>query len=1156
MGIEKEKKYFNAQDSILNSDDAPFAVSPNSWVNMENVRTGSTDKGTTGTVESVGGTLLLSTPQPSVNFITIGAASDEENGYHVYFKFNTTGRQDKIVAYYAASNIEYDVLLASQVTGGLNFSKNSIIHSARIANGYLYWPDGTNNQPRKINIEAAIKANNPSFITDQVAYTFPLNFSEITLIKPPPALAPNISKNFDSTFDNNFINNDSFEFAFEYIYYDNEVTVVGTYSPSSRLNFTTDNFNRIIVSMDSFERIPNTVRIINLVARVGDGTEGGGNIANIVKVWDKDVVSEAAEIVAQNNGSQVLTFNYYGNITGEALSKDDVLRPFDKVPIYSKALEVAKNRLFLGNNTEGYDTPTTTSLQISLGSQITLSATTQSTNLILVAYETQDGATVDFGYVGWYVNLPWATPSGYYAITSTENSYTAPVPVPMPTPAKPTTVAFTTGLAFRGTNWSQIVANTRPSGSTSPIITSPQSPQPYTDVITITGISATNYNVMTQKAPFFAGMAFYDFGLRKCGVITNDGITVATPTRNYAYSTAISGLNWTLSNNNVLNEIPDWAYYYAPVFTLNQRTRFFIQSSTIVAKYATRDNAGKYVFTSNIYLPNVVGIGLDTAALIQSGLGYVFNQGDICILIDSLNNIYELPVVGQDGNYIIIKAENIGNLSGVGFVFEVYTPYQTSTSETYFEMGELYNVLNPATSARQYSVIAGTIAADSYALSRSYNNTTYFAGAMSPNDLFYKRWDNDGGKVNFVTKLGQADKTQYITWSDTFIPNTGINGLSTFRVFNEIAVPQDCGSISSLILTSKVQSEGTVMLSICTVQTNSMYLQETQITDSTGATQFFSTSDKVISTINTLKGDFGTINPESVIAFRGNVYFYSAITGRVVQYSINGLFPISSYKMARFWNLFSLQYMSMTDDQIEALGSRPFIFATVDPNHNELLFTVPRVLQDPPKGYLPDYPNAVYPFDIYDGQSKTIVYKLDIVGDGRPKWLGSYSFSAEYFITLQNKLYSFKYGHLYLHNQTNNYNEFYGIQYSSKIMIVSNQMPSNPKVYNAVASESNLKPSFVYFYNDYPYQQSSDLVDNDFTDNGQRPMGLEGVWYCTIRRNKLIPTADGYTTDGLLTGEKMRNTAMFILFEWRVTTIPLELKFLNIGYTTGLGQPV
>jgi hypothetical protein len=241
-------------------------------------------------------------------------------------------------------------------------------------------------------------------------------------------------------------------------------------------------------------------------------------------------------------------------------------------------------------------------------------------------------------------------------------------------------------------------------------------------------------------------------------------------------------------------------------------------------------------------------------------------------------------------------------------------------------------------------------------------------------------------------------------------------------------------------------------------------------------------------------------------------------------------------------------FNSMTSEEIEDLGGRPFVFSMVDPYHNELLFSIPKLTNTPPKGYLPDYPDKIFPFDIFDGQGKTIVYKLGD-GVGKPYWIGSYSFNPDYFASLQNNLYSSKNGHWYLHNQPNNPNEFYGVRYSSKIMVVANALPNKPKLYDNVASESNLVPSFVYLYNILPYQQASDLVDEDFRE-------IEGGWFTTVKRNKLVPTTTGFTTDGLMTGEKMRNAAMWIMFEWRLTGTPLELRFLNIGYSLSRGYNI
>lgn len=1150
MQDEKEKKVFIAEDAFLDADSAPYALAPNSWVNLENMRFETTDNTATEAGQFIGGTKLLSVPQPSVNYIGNGMVADDESGIIVFFKKNTTGVQDKITAYYKRDNTEYDVLLSSQVDAGLNFNEMSFIHSAVILNGMVYWVDSTNNQPRKVNIESGIKANNPSFDTDETPYTFPLKFSEITIIKQPPLLSPNIVKNTDVSYTNNFIANKSFEFAFQYIYYDNEPTAIGNYSPASKLNFQNDTFNRVIVSMDSVEFIPSTVRYVNLIVR-----DSNTNNAQSVKSWDREVASENLEIENQNNQISPLSYNFYNDTSGETINPSDVLKQYDSVPIYSQSIASAKGRIFLGNNTEGYDTPLTTSMQIALGGYIDMEINSQFAQLFTVKIATIFGQPQQYGYSSWYTYLPWASPAGYYEIISTATLVIGSNTI-TPLPPPPVTTTYTTGISFKGTNINEIIQNTKPSGYNNGIPVD-DSPNPRLGFVLVTGININNYAVLAQDSPYKAGNVFLDFAGRRCAVVTQDDLTVTTPFRNFVYKNAYTSIDWSVSNANAAAEIPDWAYYYIPVLTLNQRTRFFIQGWSILPKYASKDANGNYVYNSTLYLPNTEAIALDTTSLIQNGMGYIYSEGnnDQCILVTSSDVRHELPVIGQDGNYILLKAKDIGNLGLITIMYEIYTPYKKSEQELFFDMGNVYKIDNPGTTNRGYSTLNGSFLPDAFALTRSFNNLTYISGAMSPNDLFYKIWDNDGGKVNVESKLGAAVKTQYFRWSNTFIPNTSRNGLSTFDFQDEIPVPEDCGSITKLILTSKVQDEGTVLLSICANETNSIYLGETQIIDSTGATKFFSQTKGVVSTINTLKGNFGSTHAESVVQYRGNVFWWDDINERIIQYSSNGLFPISNYKTTRFWKGFSSKFKKLAQGDFNSLGSRPFVFSVVDTYHNELLFSIPKLSNEPPKGYLPDYPNTIYPFDILDYQSKTIVYKLD-KGDGRPKWLGAFTFNADGFVAMQNELYSSKNGFLYIHNQTSNYNEFFGVQNSSKIMVASNKINGVPKVYNNVSVQCNLVPSFMYFYCDYPIQQSSDLVDLDFTSDGEKPNGLEGIYFCSIRRNKLIPTTDGFTTDGLLTGQKMRNQAMFVLCEWRVGSTPLQLQFLNIGFTLSKGEPV
>lgn len=1169
--MQSEKKYFVSSDSYLDSDSADFAVPKNAWVNMENFRTGTTDIGVIGTVESIGSTSLIK--QQDQEFIAIGSTSDEENQRFVTFYYSSLGNH-KIECTYASSGTTYTVLESADVIGGLNFTDEPI-HSSAIIGNLLSWVDGTNNQPRKINIESGIKAYQSFFQTDAQPYTLPLNFSEITLIKRPPTFSPNISKKTDNSFSGNFIANESFEFAYQYVYYDGEVSVVGAYSQATRLNFKSELFNYVQVLMDLSEIIPNTVKIVNLICRIQDGTNQGGLNAFIVKQWNKERASDSAAINAHNTAPNIFTprqplpFNFYNNSLGEKLATDDTLRPFDNVPIYSQSMEIAKYRQFLANNTEGYDTPLSTSLTAQL---VNTKVNVSPQNVPLYGFSANSSLNlVRPGYFAYYAYASINNQTGYFLITTAEYSSTNGVPNPIPT--APTSVAGS-NLIYIGSQQSQLLAR-----ANQYLISQYGATAGGCDVsnltasgtISLTGQIISDANIFPQKSQYKLGIVFYDYGMRKCGVVesaskistnyrnTNYQDTWNSPSGSFDPST---GISWSLSNTNAVSEIPDWAYYYSVVRTLNLRTRFFVQGISDVGqtKYAEKNVDGEYVFTNTIYSANTVGIAISTKFLIQSNLGYVYSEGDYCILTTTVavgiynqTLILELPVIGQQGEYVILKPQNIGNLSTANaFIYELYTPYIVSSEEPYYEVGEIYAINNPKQSNRTYSVLTDVLLPDTYLINRNIvggTNSSYLGNAMCPNDNYFKRWDTDAGKTNFITSSGQAVNKTAITWSDVITEGTKINGTSTFRLGNRRFVPDESGEITKLIFTSKVQEagQGMIMLAISSHETNSCYLGETQILDNTGATQFFSGSTNVIGTINTLKGSLGTTNPEAVVEFRGQVYYPDAHKGVWVQYSTNGLFPISNYKTTRFWKSFFRQYLSMTKAEIEALGSRPYIFTAVDNAHLELLISIPK-LTDVPIKTVPDYSFA-YPFDMWDGQGKTIVFCLEGLHP-QAHWQGSYTFNPELFTTVGNNLYSNKNGSLWVHNQYTEYNRFYDTIYPSRIMFVSNEAATKQKVYNNITVQANMKPDFTYLYNDFPYLQTSDLLDTDYRE-------FEGIYYAPIYRNKIVPTNTGYTTDGLLTFEKMRNTAMKIMLEFNLAKnnfTPAELKFVDIGFDISNGH--
>lgn len=1136
--MEFEKKYFG--NGSGNFDDADFILQPNQWVNMENCRIGSTDNGVIGTVESIGRLLLLSDPEPSVTNVEIGSVEDEENRRIIYFLKDLYGPWDKIVCYDVSTDTFYNVLYSFQVTGGLNFDKNSLIHSARIINGLLYWTDNLN-QPRRININAGINMNYPATIPDVEPYTNPLNPEVITIIRKPPVYPILFSKIEDTDIDSNQIKNNAFRFTYAYTYRDGEKSTFGPQSLLANFNYKNEDFNSIELTIPLNEVPDQDVQVISVaVIYVDSGT------AFIIKTWDKADPAQAAEIAAHAAGTAALSFEFANDEIGEAVDSASLVKPFDSVPLLSEALEQGTNRLFLGRNLIGYDTPTTTSL--------TAEVLSNSGTVVQGPYWIQEvsyhpgSAGAGCNSWSWFfiyspTDIDGTHLAGFYDIVPTPLNVYSNGCIFFPSfPPNPIPVS---DIVFIGTTQTDLqnYISANDAARTGGVVTGRTwgtfAPQLANWQVALSVIDP-NTAILKSDSSYRLAVVFYDPYLRQSGVVAGPKFT--TLDRDYNDATSLLyGVQWELNAGPQLDEIPDWAHYYSIVLTKSLRTSFFVQARAGDIVYATKDVDGNYEFTSTAYADTNAGVALKLDLLSGAGMGYAFNPGDLIKIYIDLVPTATLAVIDQSADYVIAELKDYGNLTGVNALFELYTPRPQSAAEFYYEIGKMYEVLDPGTSARRYATLTDTLDGDVYLLELGTSPDTYFVESMSPNLTFWRNWFTNSGRIQIKDSIGQRYKETSIKWSNTFIQGTITNGLSSFDSLDEKILPGESGPLRKLQVTGKVNNEqGAVMLGVCEQQTVSMYLGETQLVAS-AANAFVAQSTGVIGTVNVLKGSFGTINPESVTEFRGNVYWVDVLNGKVVQYSLNGLYPISTYKMSRYWQLFSQQYLSMTQSQIEALGSRPFIFTTVDPKHWELLISVPKLLNTPPRGYLPDYPSRVYPFDIWDGQAKTLVYKLNMEPNF---WQGAYTFgNVEGFITIQNRLFQFRLGLLFELNSTN----ASGSILFPRIMLVSNQIPSRPKVYNNISLEVNQLPTFTYFMSEQPYQQVSNLQDFDWEN-------LEGVLYSQIYRNVLTPSATGLVPNALVVGEKMRTYALRVMLEFQTIDAPLELRFVNLGYSISLGH--
>ena len=718
----------------------------------------------------------------------------------------------------------------------------------------------------------------------------------------------------------------------------------------------------------------------------------------------------------------------------------------------------------------------------------------------------------------------------------------------------------------------------------------------YVSTVNITGVtppSLVGARAFKSDSVYRLGIVFYDEAGRKCGVVTNDQLKVTTPDRLYTNIAYTTGINWSLSNTNAAAEIPTWARYYSIVMTKGLRTSFFMQLRADSIKYVTKKEDGTYQL-ENSYNATHFGVAVEVKSLFGIGYGYSYQEGDLIKIYPDSGPTVTLSIKDTFGAYVV--CDNY-NLTGKQVLYEIYTPYISSINEPYFERAQTFRVLNPGLASRAYSSLTGTIEGDITLMNRT---GPYLVEAMSPRDLSWRNWNTNAGRSNIVLTAKSAAKPVSVSFSNVIVLGSQTNGLSTFDVLDQTQLPQELASIQKLQLISKIESEGTVMLAIGEQETASMYLGESQVFDNTGSS-FLAKSSGVIGNVNVLRGSYGTINPESVVRYMGNVYWFDANRGAVASYSTNGLFPISQNKMSKYFRKIGQDVLSK--------GLK--FYGGVDPFHNEILMCAPRKSVIPEGERLTDmivagtnynitssstpttvpvtlveeceYMVAIPPgvevryngewvngktfiangvnsvsvtsvnpttgilaifqivrgrYDIYDGQGGTWAYQ-----PGLDKWTTSYAFRPEWMTYVMNRLVTFRSGMPYVHNSSD-YNNFYGYQYESALAFTHNDAGNVTKVYESVSVEGDT-PDLVHIRTEVPFLQSSDIVKIDFAIK-------EGVSYSSIFRDRLTP--GGFNNESsLVSGEVMRGEVGKFQVMYESTSIK-KMKFCNVGFILSRGQ--
>lgn len=570
----------------------------------------------------------------------------------------------------------------------------------------------------------------------------------------------------------------------------------------------------------------------------------------------------------------------------------------------------------------------------------------------------------------------------------------------------------------------------------------------------------------------YFGISYRDFGGRKSSV--QEILPV------YADEDVFKQLKANITINHVP---PIWAYYYDIVYLGIDCSEYYQLGATSLTVTAT-------------------GFTIDTSAeSTNPTLHYEFVEGDRMIFLWSDNGgqmtkTIDVPILSMDNATGVATLGINKELSAYGssdsFIVEVYRP---DTTKTIYRTIETFAVGDPGLSTRYHE---GNIQNQSYSPDlpsitqvespESYITLRYW-------DLFSPQFAEDrnqtyanivtetnGDLPSAVTSYGkpniindnfkQVTRENTIWFSEQFIPESNINGLSSFPD-GQFKDYQSFGSIQKLHSTDRALK--------VFMELRCGWIPIGQEVSASGADQAFTLNTTNVLTPMIYYEAFRGIgkHPESHAYFGTSDYFLDPITGAICRISRDGLTVISDIK-----------------NQQGNYLVRQSLYDAIK-NHDG---------------------NFVAGFN-----ERRNAYEVNIGGivmvwdEQKNSWMGGRTYDAECFGNAGIDLVSFYNGRLYLHEANELRNNFYGVQYTSKLWVPGNWQDFK-KIYKAICERSETPW--------YAYEILNDVGQKSIIDK-IRFVQREGLWYAAFRRD--MNTVN--VVNPIVDGKQMRDTVILLKLE-------------------------
>ncbi len=331
----------------LNKDEDARLIKNTEMSNAVNVRVSNDADGNQGVLKNVKGNTAVSASLPrdlipdSGSNRIIGSVSSEAGKCIYYFLYNTNGLHG--IYQYRYTTDQYHMVYENSV---LNFGSQDHIKADVVINQFgehlLYFTDNRN-EPRKINATRALQLNYSSVINNGTTAEKELF---LTVCKQPPQTPITFEFITEENNKSNKLKNNIFQFAYQYVYDDGEVTALSMYS---KIAVSTTNLAHNITAQTFFEDENNAIRL-SLT-----GTTGPVDKIRVFARKNNDQAFYRIGEVDNLSFGVGSVFVFRNDGVYNLLPDQDAFKAFDAVPRKAFSQAISNNRLFYSNYLEGFD---------------------------------------------------------------------------------------------------------------------------------------------------------------------------------------------------------------------------------------------------------------------------------------------------------------------------------------------------------------------------------------------------------------------------------------------------------------------------------------------------------------------------------------------------------------------------------------------------------------------------------------------------------------------------------------------------------------------------------------------------------------------------------------------------------------------------------